>query len=92
MNVLTKEEERDLASMVVDLCPELQGIGRTADQYVTDSRAVQALTQRVIRLRSALDSIRANSEPNAISLSPELRIQAFNQIAKDALNWRPVDE
>jgi hypothetical protein len=44
-----------------------------------------ACDEAITCLTGALETIRANSEDNAVSLSPVLRIQAFNQIAKDAL-------
>jgi hypothetical protein len=46
---------------------------------------IECNNSKIDRLRSALESIRANSAPNAVSLSPKVRIEAFHQICVDAL-------
>lgn len=58
-------------------CPTCRnGVLEYADY--TSAKVIEVLT-------GALVSIEANSDPDAVSLSPEGRIMAFNQIAKDAI-------
>ena len=71
MNILTEEEERELASEVIKMCPELSGIGRTADQYVRDPRTVQALKTRNTKLREALNAIVACKGQTLLGCAPD---------------------
>jgi len=56
--------------------------------YQTEDWEVNPIgtAKRLKRLEAALISINANSAPDAISLTPKLRIEAFYEISEKALN------
>ena len=77
---LTQQEERDLATKVIGICPELSGIGRTADQYVRDPRTVRALVLRV----EGLESVAFEHIKEIYELKRELRGLVDSKLTNEA--------